>query len=142
MRKVVLITGGFDPIHSGHISYIQAARKLGDVLVVGLNSDAWLTRKKGNFFLPFSERATIMQSIKGIDLVLPQFNDDDGTSGAAIHLVEQKFPNSLIVFANGGDRNTHNIPELYNHPGVIFMFSVGGDVKQNSSSEVLRRWRT
>jgi D-beta-D-heptose 7-phosphate kinase/D-beta-D-heptose 1-phosphate adenosyltransferase len=54
--KIVLITGGFDPIHSGHISYIQSAKKLGDQLVVGVNSDAWLTRKKGRPFMPLQER--------------------------------------------------------------------------------------
>ena len=60
MRKIVLVTGGFDPIHSGHISYFKEAAKLGDWLVVGINSDEWLTRKKGKPFMPFGERETII----------------------------------------------------------------------------------
>ena len=62
--KVVLVTGGFDPLHSGHISYFKEAKKLGDKLVVGLNSDEWLTRKKGRPFMPFKERLKIIQNLK------------------------------------------------------------------------------
>jgi len=70
MRNIVLVSGGFDPLHSGHIAYINAARKLGDVLVVGLNSDAWLTRKKGKYFLPYSERECIIENISAVDFVV------------------------------------------------------------------------
>ena len=63
MNKIVLVTGGFDPIHSGHIAYLKEAKKLGDMLVVGVNSDEWLIRKKGKFFLPYHERRTIIQNI-------------------------------------------------------------------------------
>ena len=61
--KVVLVTGGFDPIHSGHIAYFKAARALGDKLIVGVNSDSWLTRKKGRSFMPVNERVTIIENI-------------------------------------------------------------------------------
>ena len=67
MKKIVLITGGFDPLHSGHIAYFKAAKALGDTLVVGVNSDAWLTRKKGSPFLPYKERAEIVRNIVGVD---------------------------------------------------------------------------
>ena len=60
MSNIVLVTGGFDPIHSGHISYLKEASKLGSKLIVGLNSDEWLTRKKGNYFLPFKERKSVL----------------------------------------------------------------------------------
>ena len=59
--KYILVTGGFDPLHSGHIEYFKAAKNLGHKLIVGLNSDEWLTRKKGRSFLPFEERAAIIK---------------------------------------------------------------------------------
>ena len=74
--KVVLVTGGFDPLHSGHIEYFHAAKKLGDILVVGLNSDEWLTRKKGRPFMPFKERSSIINELKVVSNVF-QFDDED-----------------------------------------------------------------
>ena len=88
--KVVLITGGFDPIHSGHISYMKAARELGDTLVVGVNSDEWLTRKKGKPFLPLDERVRIVGAIRHVDHVLTKFNDDDGSAKDAIQRLYSK----------------------------------------------------
>ena len=70
MKKIVLITGGFDPLHSGHIAYFKAAKALGDILIVGVNSDAWLTRKKGSPFMPYKERAEIVRNIVGVDFVI------------------------------------------------------------------------
>jgi D-beta-D-heptose 7-phosphate kinase/D-beta-D-heptose 1-phosphate adenosyltransferase len=79
MKKIVLITGGFDPLHSGHIAYIQSAKKLGDILVIGANSDEWLRRKKGQEFMPWEERAAILSAITGVDRVI-NFNDTDGSA--------------------------------------------------------------
>ncbi len=84
--KIVLVTGGFDPIHSGHISYFQAARNLGDKLVVGINSDEWLIRKKGQPFMPWFERIKIIQALKMVDFVI-EYNDGDNSSKNAIKLV-------------------------------------------------------
>lgn len=141
MKTIVLITGGFDPIHSGHISYIQAAKKLGDILVVGVNSDAWLTRKKGRNFMPLSERAAILRSIVGVDFVI-DFNDDDGSAKHAIWMVRQSYPQDKIVFANGGDRTSTNIPEMdVQDANLDFAFGVGGEDKKNSSSWILEEWR-
>ena len=70
MGKVVLVTGGFDPLHSGHIEYFKAARELGDHLVVGVNSDEWLARKKGRPFMPFAERANIIKHLDMVDEVI------------------------------------------------------------------------
>jgi len=81
--KVVLITGGFDPLHSGHIAYIKAARSLGSLLVIGVNSDSWLERKKGRAFMPFSERSEIIENLYQVHRVI-KFNDDDGTAKDAI----------------------------------------------------------
>lgn len=141
MHKVVLVTGGFDPIHSGHISYMKAARELGDTLVVGVNSDEWLTRKKGKPFLPIDERVRIVAAIRHVDHVMAKFNDDDGSAKDAIHVTRMMFPDSHIIFANGGDRNGKNIPEMdYHDNNLSFAFGVGGDDKMNSSSWILNNW--
>jgi D-beta-D-heptose 7-phosphate kinase/D-beta-D-heptose 1-phosphate adenosyltransferase len=140
MNKIVLVTGGFDPIHSGHIAYLKEAKKLGDMLVVGVNSDEWLIRKKGKFFLPYHERRTIIQNIKGVDAVIG-FNDDDGTAKDAIVKVREFNPYSEIIFANGGDRTKENIPEMdIVDDNLSFVFGVGGEHKMNSSSWILSNW--
>ena len=74
--KIVLVTGGFDPLHSGHIAYFQAARKLGDQLIVGLNSDEWLARKKGQPFMPLTERRAIVGSLKDVNATVV-YNDNE-----------------------------------------------------------------
>ena len=140
MSDIVLVTGGFDPIHSGHITYLQEASRLGKRLVVGLNSDEWLIRKKGKFFLPFEERKSVLDSIRYVDEVI-SFNDDDDTANNAIYkLIKQT---NKITFANGGDRTDKNIPEykVYgNTPWVQFVFGVGGSDKKNSSSNILNNY--
>lgn len=138
MKKVVLVTGGFDPLHSGHIAYFKAAKELGDTLVVGINSDAWLERKKGRAFMPMSERFSLVSALKVVDSVLI-YNDDDGSSCDAIRLAKVRYPNAEIIFANGGDRTKDNIPEM-SVPDVTFKFGVGGDTKLNSSSWILEEW--
>lgn len=141
MKKIVLITGGFDPLHSGHIAYFKAAKKLGDILVVGVNSDEWLTRKKGAPFMPYMERATIVRNIVGVDFVI-DFNDSDGSAKNAIWMVRQSYPQDKIIFANGGDRTKTNIPEMdFKDDNLEFVFGVGGEDKKNSSSWILQEWK-
>lgn len=137
--KIVLVTGGFDPIHSGHIAYFQAARALGDKLVVGVNTDAWLTRKKGRPFMPINERVDVIQSLRMVDHCV-LYDDSDGSSVEAIRNVQAMYPNDDVIFANGGDRTPDNIPEMI-CDGVEFVFGVGGDNKKNSSSWILEEWR-
>lgn len=137
--KIVLVTGGFDPLHSGHLAYFKAAKALGDYLVVGLNSDEWLTRKKGRPFMPLQERMAIIGNLKMVDDVVV-YNDDDGSSCDAIRLVKQRYPNAELVFANGGDRTKDNIPEMVSDD-VEFVFGVGGHNKKNSSSWILEDWK-
>jgi cytidyltransferase-like protein len=137
--KTVVCTGGFDPIHSGHIAYLEAARKLGDRLIVGVNSDAWLRRKKGRSFMPITERTTIIQNLRMVDGVI-LFNDDDDSAIEAIKNVQQLYPTDNIIFANGGDRTAVNIPEM-SILDVLFKFGVGGGNKANSSSWILEEWK-
>ena len=141
MKRIVLITGGFDPLHSGHIAYFKAAKKLGEILVVGVNSDAWLTRKKGAPFMPYIERAEIVRNIVGVDFVI-DFNDSDGSARNAIQMVRQSYPQDQIIFANGGDRTDNNIPEMdIVDSNLQFVFGVGGFNKSNSSSWILQEWK-
>lgn len=136
--KIVLVTGGFDPLHSGHIEYFKAAKQLGDKLIVGLNSDAWLTRKKGQPFMPIEERKAIVGHLAVVDSII-EFNDDDNSSKDAIHKIKTIFSDAEIIFANGGDRTAENIPEMV-FDDVEFVFGVGGEDKKNSSSWILQNW--
>jgi len=138
-EKVILVTGGFDPLHSGHIEYFKAAKALGDVLVVGINSDSWLKRKKGKAFYSWQERFSIINNLGMVDHVI-EFNDDNNNSINAIELTKQMFPVSNVIFANGGDRTSENIPEM-DVKGVEFKFGVGGENKMNSSSWILEEWK-
>lgn len=138
--KIVVVTGGFDPIHSGHVRYIQEAKALGDLLIVGLNSDAWLERKKGRAFMPWQERAAVLSSMKGVNRV-EHFNDGDGSAKDLLILIKRQFPYAEIIFANGGDRTQENIPEM-DVPGIKFVFGIGGNNKANSSSWILEEWKT
>jgi len=138
--KIIVVSGGFDPLHSGHIAYFKSARKLGDSLVVALNSDEWLVNKKGKFFMPFSERKTIIENLSFVDSVIDFEDDSLGSATNALIKVKEHYPNDDISFANGGDRNKGNIPEM-SVDGINFIFSVGGDDKKNSSSWILKKWQ-
>jgi cytidyltransferase-like protein len=137
--KIVVVTGGFDPVHSGHIAYIREAAKLGDKLVVGVNSDAWLQRKKGRAFMPLSERRAIIGAMRDVDSTLA-FDDSDGSACALLRELKTSYSYASIVFANGGDRTADNIPEM-TIAGVEFAFGVGGENKANSSSWILEDWK-
>lgn len=137
--RVVIVTGGFDPLHSGHIAYFKAAKELGDILVVGVNSDEWLTRKKGRPFMSLQERINIVENIKCVGNAFG-FDDSDDSAIKAIEHVKKMFnSNCEIVFANGGDRTKDNIPEMV-FDDVDFVFGVGGEDKKNSSSWILSNW--
>jgi len=139
INRVVLVTGGFDPLHSGHIEYFKAARQLGDMLIVGVNSDSWLERKKSRSFMPAQERIAIIENLKMVSHCI-LFDDTDGSAIEAIRNVKMMYPNSQIVFANGGDRTQNNIPEM-SESDVIFEFGIGGEDKKNSSSWILEEWK-
>ena len=137
--RISVISGGFDPIHSGHISYIKAARELGDYLIVALNSDEWLIKKKGKFFMDFNERKYILENLTDVDEVISFKDDEKGSCIDALNLIKKKFKNEEILFCNGGDRNKKNIPEMI-VDGVDFRFGIGGDDKKNSSTSILKKW--
>lgn len=134
----VVATGGFDPIHSGHIKYLEEASLCGTQLVVGVNSDAWLKRKKGRYFMPFEERASIVEALSCVDKVL-SFDDKDGSAIHCLEQVKELYPNDTIIFVNGGDRTSDNIPEMAVE-GIEFQFGIGGENKKNSSSWILKEW--
>ena len=138
--KISVVSGGFDPIHSGHISYINSAKKFGDYLIIALNSDEWLRQKKGKEFMPFEERKSILENIKNVDEVLDFEDDDLGSCIKALEKIKLKFPDDEIIFCNGGDRGKENIPEM-SVSGITFEFGVGGDDKKNSSSWILKNWK-
>ena len=143
MSKVVLVTGGFDPLHSGHIAYFKEAKKLGDKLIVGVNSNEWLTRKKGRPFMPFEERVAIIKELEVVDKVIGFDDIDDSACQAIFHTMSTN--TGTIIFANGGDRTNTTTPEysMYgDHPNVEFVFGVGGENKANSSSWILDEWKT
>lgn len=137
--NIVVVSGGFDPVHSGHILLLNSAKTYGDYLVVGVNSDAWLASKKGKAFMPFSERSAVIQNLKAVDEVM-EFDDADGSACDLLEKVKAAYPNNPIIFANGGDRTPDNIPEL-RIKDVIFKFGVGGENKANSSSWILEEWK-
>ena len=138
--KISVVSGGFDPIHSGHISYINAAKKYGDYLIIALNSDDWLIAKKGKAFMAFEERKIILENLTNVDEVLDFEDDDKGSAMDALYKIKDKYPDAKITFCNGGDRGKDNIPEM-EVEGINFAFSVGGDDKKNSSSKILKEWQ-
>jgi len=138
--NIVLVTGGFDPLHSGHISYFKAAKSLGDELIVGLNSDEWLERKKGKAFMPWNERLAIVNSLAVVNETFT-FLDEDDTAKNFIRQVRAHYPDAHLIFANGGDRTSENIPEMdIDDNNISFKFGVGGEDKKNSSSWILKEW--
>lgn len=142
MYDVVIVSGGFDPVHKGHVRMIQASAQLCKNLVVGVNSDAWLRRKKGQEFMKFDERQEIMSSLKGVKDSLG-FNDDDNSASDLIRKVRKLYPNKSIAFANGGDRIHENVPEVATclECDVEMIWNVGGG-KIQSSSDLIRRAST
>ena len=137
-KKVSLVTGGFDPIHSGHISYFSRAKDFSDFLVVGLNTEEWLTKKKGQYFQSWKERAEIISHLTMVDAVITVPDDDEGSAcGAIAKCLEIA---DTVIFCNGGDRGKSNTPETDKYgedPRVQFEFGIGGDDKMNSSSWIL-----
>ncbi len=138
--KIAVISGGFDPIHSGHITYINEAAKHGERLFILLNSDNWLINKKQRFFMPFAERKVILESISLVNEVFDFEDDDLGSCIKGLRRIKDIYPKDELIFCNGGDRNKSNIPEMSLND-IEFKFGVGGNKKRNSSSWILKNWQ-
>ena len=138
--KIVVVSGGFDPLHSGHINLLEQAATFGDKLVVLVNSDEWLTRKKGSPFIPLEERSVIVERMDMVDYVYGVEDSDNSVTKGLIQVRDAFGHDNDYVFCNGGDRGKDNIPEMA-VDGYTFEFSVGGDNKANSSSWILKEWK-
>ena len=141
----VLVTGGFDPLHSGHIKLFKAAKEKGRSLIVGLNSDEWLRRKKGQPFMSYEEREIVISNLSMVDRVI-EFDDSDNTANNAIYqlISHNSGTRNSICFANGGDVTKDNCKEYATYGKthwLSFEFGVGGDDKRNSSSRLLEQWK-
>ena len=152
IKNIIILSGGFDPVHKGHIRMFREAANLGAQVIVGLNSDEWLTRKKGKPFMKFEERKEIIEGFKYVNQVIP-FDDSDDTASDLIRRVHniydcEEFEHDYsdndhmgmvgyyqIYFANGGDRTTDNVPEMKvcKELDVTMLWGVGGGKIQSSS---------
>jgi D-beta-D-heptose 7-phosphate kinase/D-beta-D-heptose 1-phosphate adenosyltransferase len=142
LRDIVILSGGFDPVHEGHIAMFREASRQYNFVVVGLNSDNWLSRKKGKPFMSFNTRKQILDSIRFIDMVL-EFNDTDGTAISLLEYCRHLFPHDRLTFGNGGDRHNSNYPEheFCKEHAINLNDSLGGSNKANSSSWLLDSWK-
>jgi cytidyltransferase-like protein len=144
-QKLVMciLSGGFDPIHSAHIDMIKDAAEKYDFVIVGVNSDEWLTRKKGMNFMSIKDRIAVVSQFKGVTGV-HTFDDSDDTANQLILKIHEEYGNNYkIVFGNGGDRVAgKTIPEetLCKTLGIDIVDGLGGTTKGNSSSWILGRW--
>ena len=139
-KVVVAVSGGFAPVHSGHIKLFEEAKKLGDELVVILNNDHWLKKKKGFIFIDEKERKQVIESIKWVDIVVLNEHESDPKDMSVADTLRKIKPD---IFANGGDRNKRDAknassslnPEqtLCRELGIRTVFNVGGGKVQSSS---------
>ena len=134
---IVVVSGGFDPIHKGHVRLFNEAKKLGHKVVCGLNSDKWLVRKTGQAHMNFGERSEIISSFRAIDEVI-SFNDDDDTAINLLVRVQSLYPSCSLCFVNGGSMEEKNAPETgfcraYN---IDMLWNVGGDAPRKTKKRV------
>ena len=138
-KVVVAVSGGFDPVHPGHIRMFQKAKRLGDVLVVILNNDNWLKAKKGFAFMNEKDRKEVIESIKGVDkVILTKHSANPTDMSVSAELLKLK-PD---IFANGGDRKKGNVPEVdaCAKIGCKMVYNIGHGGKIQSSSWILNEY--
>ena len=138
-KNIIAVSGGFDPIHLGHIRLFKEAKNLGDELAVILNNDNWLKKKKGFVFIPQNERKEILESLKWVDrVILTRHSPNSKDMSVCVELKKLK-PN---IFANGGDRTRKNIPEVATCKKINckMVFNVGKGGKIQSSSWLLENF--
>ena len=137
MKTVVAVSGGFDPVHIGHVRMFIEAKKLGDELVVIVNNDNWMQLKKGYHFMPDTERKEIIEALRAVDRVMLTFHEPGTTDMSVCKELEALKP---TIFANGGDRKADNIPEyqVCERLGIKMVFNVGFGGKVQSSSDLVK----
>jgi cytidyltransferase-like protein len=141
--KVILISGGFDPVHKGHIECINNAKELAEEVWIGLNNDEWLRRKKGRAFMNENERSFIMSNLKNVDWVYVM-NPKDHLDNTAIDFIEKSkrkyirengdLPRGVMAFGNGGDRTETTTPEnsMCDSFGIESVWGLGDKVQSSS----------
>ena len=139
-KKVVLVSGGFDPVHIGHVRLFQEAKKLGDELVVVINNDNWLKLKKGYVFMPEQERKEVIEAFSVVDKVVLSSHKKHTKD---ISVCEDLLAIRPHVFAKGGDRHSGNIPVpevlVCKEIGCIIVNNVGFGGKVQSSSDLVKK---
>ena len=138
--NIVVTSGGFDPIHPGHIMYLQSAASHGDKHICIVNSDKFLVAKKGYYVQSWIARMTILLNIKGVDYVIPAIDEDD-TVRQTLRWIRAEYPNDVIFFMKGGDRAKDEIPEkdVCDELGIHIWDGVGGRDKVDSSQRIIGR---
>src|SRR3989344_5928540 len=136
---IVAVSGGFDPVHIGHVRMFNEAKKLGDTLVIILNNDHWLHKKKGFVFMPEQERREILEALKPVDRVILTRHEKNPSDISICRELTALKPD---IFANGGDRTRKNIPEVAtcHSIGCSMIFNVGRGGKVQSSSQLVKRF--
>lgn len=140
VSKIIIVSGGFDPLHIGHIDYFRRAKKLGDKLLVILNDDGFLMRKKGYIFMSFENRIAIIDELKSVDYLVKAI-DTDQTVRETLRMLRRIFKDDELVFANGGDRFRVDSPEKEVCKQLNIEFIDGLGEKIESSSGLVERVR-
>ena len=142
-KIISIVSGGFDPIHPGHIMMMKDCLKFSNYLIVGVNSNKWLINKKGNYFMDIQHRIYVVSSLNVVNETMEFEDDDKGSANNLLIKIRNKYSNDKIIFANGGDRSdSSKILEFetaiqYN---IDLKFGIGGSHKESSSSDLLKRW--
>ncbi len=142
-KIISIVSGGFDPIHPGHIMMMKDCLKFSNYLIVGVNSNKWLINKKGNYFMDIRHRVYVVSSLNVVNETMEFEDDDEGSANNLLIKVRNKYSNDKIIFANGGDRSDSSkilefeTAKQYN---IDLKFGIGGSHKESSSSDLLERW--
>ncbi len=142
-RVISIVSGGFDPIHPGHIMMMKDCLKFSNYLIVGVNSNKWLINKKGNYFMDIQHRIYVVSSLNVVNETMEFEDDDKGSANNLLIKIRNKYSNDKIIFANGGDRSDSSkilefdTAKQYN---IDLKFGIGGNHKESSSSDLLKRW--
>ena len=142
-RVISIVSGGFDPIHPGHIMMMKDCLKFSNYLIVGVNSNKWLINKKGNYFMDIQHRIYVVSSLNVVNETMEFEDDDKGSANNLLIKIRNKYSNDKIIFANGGDRSDSSKIlefETAKQCNIDLKFGIGGSHKESSSSDLLERW--